>query len=269
MHYEELVPPAELRGLVHRLWALRGPAHRAGPFQRAMPDGRAELIFNFGDPFECRDGDRVRTQPMSLLVGPSRRAIAIRPGGSIDLIGVRFRPEALAAWLRVSGGEIADAAFELGELPAPLDTTLPERLAEVGETAGRLAVLGQQLARSTGRVGGDRRLTAAVNLVMGEARARPDRVADAVGLGRRQLARLFREGVGLGPGSLARLSRFQRVLRALDGDARVPLARVAARAGYFDQAHMSRDFRRYGGTTPAAYRREVRQLTRHFLDSAD
>lgn len=269
MHYQELVPPAELQGLVHRLWALHGPDHRGGPFQRAMPDGRAELIFNFGDPFECRDGERVRTQPLSLLVGPSRRAMAIRPGGRIDLIGVRFRPEALAAWLRVGGGELADEAFDLCELPAPLDRALPERLAETGGTTARLAVLGRELARSMDRVGRDRRLTAAVDLMMGQARARPDRVADLVGLGRRQLARLFREGVGLGPGSLARLSRFQRVLRALDGDARVPLARVAARAGYFDQAHMSRDFRRFGGTTPAAYRRELRELTRHFLDTTD
>ena len=53
MHYEELTPPAELRGLVHRLWVLRGHAHAGGPFQRAMPDGRSELIFNFADPFEC------------------------------------------------------------------------------------------------------------------------------------------------------------------------------------------------------------------------
>jgi transcriptional regulator GlxA family with amidase domain len=75
--------------------------------------------------------------------------------------------------------------------------------------------------------------------------------------------------VGLGPGSLGRLTRFQRVLRAIDRDPGVSLARVAAGAGYFDQAHMSRDFRRFAGTTPAGYRREVRELTRHFVDSAD
>jgi hypothetical protein len=40
MHYEELAPPPELRGLVHRLWILRGRPGPGGPFQRAMPDGR-------------------------------------------------------------------------------------------------------------------------------------------------------------------------------------------------------------------------------------
>ena len=60
MRYLELAAPAELRGLVHRLWVLRGHAPAGGPFQRAMPDGRAELIFNFGDPFECLDGGSAR-----------------------------------------------------------------------------------------------------------------------------------------------------------------------------------------------------------------
>ena len=63
--------------LVHRIWLLRGDAggRARRPFQRAMPDGRAELIFNLADPFECRDGDGVRRQPLALLVGPNRRAM--------------------------------------------------------------------------------------------------------------------------------------------------------------------------------------------------
>jgi hypothetical protein len=129
MRYEELAPPAELRELVHRIWLMRGagvPGRTLGgaPFQRVMPDGRAELIFNLADPFECRDGDGVRAQPLALLVGPNRRAMEIRATGSVDLVGVRFRPEALSAWLRVGGGEMLDRTCALGELPAPLDRTL-------------------------------------------------------------------------------------------------------------------------------------------------
>ena len=266
MHYEELTPPPELRGLVHRLWVLRGRAPADGPFQRAMPDGRSELIFNFADPFECLDGGRVRTQPLSLLVGPSRRAMAIRPTGRVDLLGIRFRPEALARWLRVRGTELADAAFTLEELPAPLETTLHEQLAEVGGSRDRLSMLGTHLAKTSGRRE-DRRLSAAVDLVLGDDRARPGRIAEAVGLSRRQLGRLFQERIGITPKSLGRLGRFQRALRALDGNPRSALASVATRAGYFDQAHLCRDFRLFAGTTPAGYRREVRELTRHFLDS--
>jgi AraC-like DNA-binding protein len=231
-----------------------------------MPDGRSELIFNFADPFECLDGNQVKTQPVALLVGPSRHAMAIRPTGRVDLVGIRFRPEAVARWLRVRGTELADAAFTLGELPAPLEATLHEQLAESGGSRDRLSILGTHLARMSGHQE-DRRLSAAVDLILADGRARPERIAGAVGLSRRQLGRLFQERIGLPPKSLGRLGRFQRALRALDGNPRSRLASVATRAGYFDQAHLCRDFRLFAGTTPAGYRREVRELTRHFLDS--
>lgn len=268
MRYWEAAPPAELRGLVHRLWVLRGRAPAGSPFQRAMPDGRAELIFNFGDPFEGLHDGRARTQPLSLLVGPGRRALAIRPTGVVDLIGVRFRPEALAAWLRTHAGELADAQLGFSEVAAPLERTLPERLADLGGSE-RLAMLTRYLARSAARSSTDRRLSAAVDMMLGSARARPDGVARAAGMSRRQLGRLFRERVGFGPGILGRLGRFQRALRTLDSDPAVSLAAAAARAGYFDQAHMNRDFRLFAGVTPAGYRRELRELTRNFLDTSE
>jgi AraC-like DNA-binding protein len=267
MHHEELAPPPELRGLVHRLWVLRGLAPAGGPFQRAMPDGRAELIFNFADPFEWLDGGSARIQPRSLLVGPGRRALAIRPTGRVDLIGIRFRPEALTAWLRVSGAELADATFALDEVPAPLEATLAEQLAETSGSGDRLAMVARHLAKTASSP--DRRLSAAVDMVLGDGRARPEGIARRLGISRRQLGRLFQERIGIPPKSLGQLGRFQRVLRELDGSPCTSLAGLAARAGYFDQAHMSRDFRLFAGTTPGRYLREVRELTRHFLDSPE
>jgi len=265
MHDQELAPPPELRGLVHRLWILSGRAATGGPFQRAMPDGRPELIFNFADGFECLDGGSVRTQPLSLLVGPSRRAMAIRPTGRVDLVGIRFRPEALARWLRVRGAELADASFTLDELPAPLEPTLYQQLAEASSSRGRLAILGAHLARTS--LDADRRLSAAVDLILGDGQAHAERVAGVVGMSRRQLGRLFQERIGMAPKALGRLGRFQRALRALDANPMTSLAAVAMRAGYFDQAHLCRDFRLFAGTSPSGYRREMRELTRHFLDS--
>jgi AraC-like DNA-binding protein len=264
MHYEELTPPAELRGLVHKLWVLQG--HSAGgPFQRAMPDGRAELIFNLGDSFECREGSSIRRQPPVLLVGQGRRAMAIRPTGRVDLVGVRFRPEALAGWLRVSGAELADRTFALSEFPASLDAALPDQLASARDPGRRLAILRQHLAAASTRVPSDPRLVAAVDMALADGRARPGAIGDAIGLSRRQLGRLLRERIGFGPKSLMRLGRFQRVLRALEGRHPSSLASMAIRAGYFDQAHLCRDFRLFAGISPARHLRQMRDLTRNFV----
>jgi len=266
MHYQELAPPAELRDLVHRIWLLRGAGDAArAPFQRVMPDGRAELIFNLADPFECREGGGIRAQPLALMVGPNRRAMEIRPTGSVDLVGVRFRPEALSAWLRMSGEELLDRSWALGELPAPLDPTLLEQLALAGGPAPRLALLRHHLAPTSSRMAVDTRVRAAVDLALADGRARPAAIAAAVGMSYRQLSRLFRERLGFGPKPLIRLGRFQRTLRALESPRHHSVAAVASRAGYFDQAHLARDFRLFSGIAPGRYLRETRELARNFI----
>jgi AraC-like DNA-binding protein len=266
MRYEELAPPPELRDLVHRIWLLRGAGARGRvPFQRVMPDGRAELIFNLAEPFECRDGDGTRVQPLALLVGPNRRAMEIRPTGSVDLVGVRFRPEALSVWLRVGGGELLDRSCPFDELPARLDPTLAEQLAQAPASGSRLALLGRHLILASSRVAFDRRISAAVDLALADGGARPAAIAAAVGMSYRQLSRLFRERVGFGPKPLVRLGRFQRALRALEGPGHRSVASVAARAGYFDQAHLARDFRLFAGIAASRYLRETRELTRNFI----
>ena len=40
---------------------------------------------------------------------------------------------------------------------------------------------------------------------------------------------------------------------------------VAARAGFFDQAHLTREFKRFAGCTPSAYLGRDRSLTELFL----
>jgi AraC-like DNA-binding protein len=266
MLYQELSPPPELAGLLHRIWLLRGSV---GPlpasFQRAMPDGRSELIFNLADPFEFLDGDVVRRQPAALLVGPTRRAMKIRPTGAVDLIGLRFRPEAVSGWLRVQGGELVDRVHELADLPVPLERTLLEQLAGEREPGRRLPTIRRHLARTSSDARFDRRLGAAVDLALADRPGRPAQIAEAVGLSHRQLHRLFQQRIGFGPKPLVRLGRFQRVLRELERSGPHTIAQVALRSGYYDQAHLARDFRLFAGVAPARYLREARDLARNFI----
>ncbi|MBL8743962.1 MAG: AraC family transcriptional regulator, partial [Myxococcales bacterium] len=79
-------------------------------------------------------------------------------------------------------------------------------------------------------------------------------VASASGVSARQLDRLFARYLGIPPKTVVRILRFQRTLRALMEDPCCALADVAARAGYFDQAHFIKDFKRFSGGVPRGYR---------------
>jgi AraC-like DNA-binding protein len=72
-----------------------------------------------------------------------------------------------------------------------------------------------------------------------------------LGVSERSLERLVRAGTGRTPGYWKSLARIRRAARALSG--RAALADIAADHGYADQAHMSREFRRWFGLSPSGF----------------
>lgn len=92
-------------------------------------------------------------------------------------------------------------------------------------------------------------------------------VSRLAGISPRHLGRLDRDWVGLSPGHLLRLRRFQRALRRLSLQPAVPLARIAFETGFADQAHLTREFRRYSGMTPSHFGLGVGHLTESFIEA--
>ena len=79
-----------------------------------------------------------------------------------------------------------------------------------------------------------------------------DDLAAAAGCSRYAAYRAFRQAYGLSPSDYQRQLRVRTARRLLSAGA-AP-AEVAADAGFADQAHLTRWFRRYYGVTPGAYR---------------
>jgi AraC family transcriptional regulator len=81
-------------------------------------------------------------------------------------------------------------------------------------------------------------------------------LAAAVGVHPAHLARCFRREYGQTVGEYARALRLEWAAEqlALDG---ASLAEIALRAGFADQSHFTRAFRRHAGVTPGRYRELV------------
>jgi AraC-like DNA-binding protein len=78
-------------------------------------------------------------------------------------------------------------------------------------------------------------------------------LARELGCSRRHLIGRFREQVGPAPKTAARLVRFQRTVRLLERNGGGRFAEIAQRCGYYDQAHMNREFRELAGTAPGDF----------------
>ncbi len=90
-------------------------------------------------------------------------------------------------------------------------------------------------------------------------------LARSLDIGQDQLEKRFRRVVGASPKRLASILRLQRALRSFRSG--VPLSELAPEAGYYDQAHLTREFRAATGAAPGTFFREVAHCWRGW-DSA-
>ena len=79
------------------------------------------------------------------------------------------------------------------------------------------------------------------------------RARGELGWSRRHFGARFLEHVGLAPKAAARLLRFRRAVALLERDDGARLAEIAQACGYYDQAHLNRDFRAYAGRSPGEH----------------
>jgi len=86
---------------------------------------------------------------------------------------------------------------------------------------------------------------------------RVGQVEAASGLGTRSLQRLFARYVGVSPKWVLARYRMHDVVTALDEGYDGSLADLAARHGWFDQAHFTREFTTLVGVPPGEYRRHL------------
>lgn len=231
-YYQEYTTHAELEGFVECLWTIRSdePGSHA-----VLPDGCIDVIYSPGQ------GLRV-VGTMS-----ARQDFVLQPG--VELTGIRFHPGSAARLLGCPVAELTNRAdtlesiwgcrasglaFELGSAPTKL-----ERLRALSSAFRDASLAKNPLEKALDVL---RNAAGVVSL---------DYLADQAGLSVRQFRRRVVELTGLGPKHLARVLRFRRAAAMAEGSGHADWARIAAECGYFDQAHLIRDFREFGGCTPA------------------
>jgi len=265
VQYTEFHPLHPLNNFVECFWTLDGDG-RSSPSQpeRILPDGCVELILNFASPFAQHNNGAEAVQPRNFIVGQMTQPILISPTGQVQVIGIRFHPGGTAPFFHLPMHELTNQVVELGSFARTLETKLA--LATTGKhvLADKVLALEKVLSNLLYESKTDfRLLRIASKIVERSGMISIDALADESGLSSRQLERKFLSDVGLGPKLLSRILRFQQVFRAVDrNEASWPA--VALDCGYYDQAHLIKDFRQFAQQTPAVLFCESSPFTESF-----
>lgn len=96
---------------------------------------------------------------------------------------------------------------------------------------------------------------AASALLQRHGRIPLDALATASSLSRRHFERTFVEQIGMAPKRYARVARFQFALHLKRQRPALTWTEISQTAGYFDQAHLIKDFRALAGAVPSSFLR--------------
>jgi AraC-like DNA-binding protein len=240
--YREFAPAPHLAPIVECFWVSEVESDAC---QRILPDGCLDLLF-------VSRGSRLVD---ALVVGAMTRFQDVRLRGGESILGVRFHPGMAGTCLRCDIPSLNDRTASLeGILGRPARLLLND--------LGRCSSIEARVERLSPRLVTCSKVSevqhAIGELVRKRGHLSVSGFADAAGLGNRQLRRACYRHSGLGPKQLSRILRFRQASTLLRQGAN-DLAGLALDCGYYDQAHMIRDFRIFAGMSPARFLRGDRR----------
>ena len=224
-----------------------------GPPERVLPDGCIEWIFHLGAPFQQYSKGQFRKQARSFIVGELTQFIMLQPTGPTLTMGVRFRPGGAYRFVPAPLDLFTNQAVATEDIWGVPGKHVQARVLDAGSQSESQNLVETFLVAFLQRSIKRTRFEAAVaDIVSNRGQCRVDSVAEKVGISRRQLEREFRAHAGLSPKALARIIRFQNLLRMVGENKLRDWTEVALASGYADQPHMVREFGEFCGYSPTA-----------------
>lgn len=260
-------PAADLAGVVLEYWEVEGTLQ---PFRETLlPNGAVEIMVNLGPVHEVHSDQGQGLWKDAWISGLQERALTIESLAGTHLVSARLHPLGAVELMGDHVATVANRIVPIEAILGPTSLTLRGQLLAATSPAERFAILEvfvRALREHIGRPVPEflRRATATIDEMHGDVRL--SELHEDVGVSRRHLSVTFSRYVGLSAKRYAAIRRFMWTLAQLRGQTSVDWSKLAAEAGYSDQSHLARDFRRVGAATPTEYLRRATPAADALID---
>ncbi|WP_328810029.1 helix-turn-helix domain-containing protein [Rhodococcus sp. NBC_00294] len=251
------VPSRPLRGLVRRYEGYRLSGFAPGSHV-GMPSVDLTIILPIGPPLTISRTAMADQRPGefgALASGLGTEPVVIEHDGEQRGVQITVTPAGCRALLHVPPAELRQYIVPLEDLLGRDAARLLDGVHAATGWREAFALLDRTLCARLGRAPQpDARLERAWARTTGPTAMSVEQVAAEVGWSRRRLETAFASEYAVTPRDAVRLGRFARAHAMLRVAEPPRLAEVASVCGYFDQAHMARDWRALAGSAPSVWR---------------
>jgi AraC-like DNA-binding protein len=239
--YTEVVPDTRLEPFIYCYWQLKSEFRLLAPFfYRVIPDGCVDIFFDVNDARDCR------------IMGFSTKPTEFMLPHSFHYAGIRFLPGTFPLLFDLDVSSLTDREEGL-DIVVPMAAKQLRNLVEGQTNLAKIKVLLDQyflkkVAAADSTL--DKRLYNAIMIILREHGGLNLKSEIDIGISPRQLRRLFDFYVGASPKMFSKVIRFQyffQLLPSLEGQG---YNKAFLDAGYYDQPHFNKDFKKLFGLTP-------------------
>jgi AraC-like DNA-binding protein len=255
--HQEYEPPEILRDAIKCFWYnSRDFGEQQSSFE-VLPDGYAEIIFHFGSGCSIANNGDWQPLPSPFMIGLLNQPLLFSAKNRLEIIAIRCFPWTVFDLLGLPSGKDGVRIFEhpIAQLQSSLN-----QLVQAGKIVEALAQVQQYFLDARSHIAVDSMLFKA-GVAMREANGSipVSQIAAAAHATVRTLERNFKQSAGYTVKDVSGLMRFEQARNKLWLDPDTNLAGLALELGYTDQSHLSREFKRYSGTTPGAFARKAKK----------
>lgn len=243
-------PAAVLAPYVKHYWLLE--SDDVVNSQRVIPSGNIELLFHRGCPMK-RNGQII---PVTSLSGQSLSFADLVPTGMVSIIAVVFHPFGAKAFFKLPIDTLSNLIISADDINIGSLKELEDQILNTIDDNSCIQLIESFLISRLNpfKEYNYKRMVAAVNTInLSTGELSVSRLAETVALGKKQFQRIFSEHVGTTPKEFMRIVRFHKALYTLQNNPKMNFTTLAYECGYYDQAHMTNEFKLFSGYTPTQY----------------
>ncbi|NML37723.1 AraC family transcriptional regulator [Chitinophaga sp. G-6-1-13] len=256
MLHQEFDPPEALRDAIKCFWYNRRDFGEQQSSFEVLPDGSAEIIFHFGNCSITCNGVS-QSLPSPFIMGLLNQPVIVTTKNRFEVIGIRCFPWTVFDLLGLPPGKDGVRLFE-----HPISRLQPtlNKCIRAGKIAEALDHVKTYFLNIRSQTAVDNTLSkAGAALTAAKGTMPVSQVAAAAHATVRTLERKFKLSSGHTVKDVSGLMRFEQVRNHLIHYPDTNLAGLSVELGYTDQSHLSREFKRYSGVTPAAFARKAKR----------
>jgi len=229
---------------------------RTGSFvrRRELPADRIVAIMNLGEPIRvCSPGGTWAEHADGFFAGLHDTYAITETRGAQRGVQIDLTPVGAHLLLRLPMHELAQRVVSLDDLLNRPGRELHERLAHGTSYEERFSTLDafflERLDDALSPVPSITRALTRIKAAQGDVAIKT--ITDELQCSARHLNQGFKEQVGITPKLLARILRFNRAVTLIDTP--MSWSAISYTCGYYDQAHMIRDFKQFTGSAPTQF----------------